>query len=441
MITDHSYLDGPTFRGMRQSLLRTFDDLYVLDLHGNARKKETGPDGSPDQSVFDIMEGVAIAFFVKRGGSTPDGRGDNAVVHHAGRFGSRKSKYDWLHTHDRDSTEWQALNPASPHYLFVPRDEALEAAYNRFMPVTEVFPVHSVGIVTARDGLTIRWSADEVWNTVTVFSRMEPELARQGYELGNDARDWKVTLAQQDVRDSGPARERVVPILYRPFDVRHTYYTGHSRGFICMPRPEVMRHMLAGENRALHVCRQTVSETWQHGLVTNGLTDDCYVSNKTRERGYTLPLYLYPTADRGDLFARLESSARQPNLNPKLVVAPDRSAWPSTRARGCPPLHLRHPVCPKLSRHVRRVPAHRLPARSVHEGSRRVHPSRGLGRALDRPAPPRFTRTRHADLPLRGRRRCRSGPNEDAGLSLRLGRPARVHQQNSVFRSRLAGGP
>ena len=226
MITDHSYLDGPTFRGMRQSLLRTFDDLYVLDLHGNARKKETGPDGSPDQSVFDIMEGVAIAFFVKRGDSMSDGRNANAVVHHAGRFGSRKSKYDWLHAHNRDSTDWQTLNPAAPHYLFVPRDEALEAAYSRFMPVTEVFPVHSVGIVTARDGLAIRWSADEVWNTVTVFSRMEPELARQGYELGADALDWKVTLAQQDVRNSGPVRERVVPILYRPFDVRRTYYTG-----------------------------------------------------------------------------------------------------------------------------------------------------------------------------------------------------------------------
>ena len=290
MITNHSYLDNPTFRGMRQSLLRTFDDLYVLDLHGNALKKETGPEGGPDQNVFDIRPGVAIAFFVKRGDSTPDGQ--DAQVHHAERFGTRDSKYDWLRTHYRDSTNWQALHPASPHYLFVPRDAALEAAYNRFVPVPEVFPVHSVGIVTARDSLTIRWSADEVWSTVTVFSRMEPELARQGYKLGDDARDWKVTLAQQDVRDSGPVRERVMPILYRPFDVRHTYYTGRSRGFICMPRPEVMSHMLAGENRALHVCRQTVSETWQHCLVTNGITDDCYVSNKTRERGYTLPLYL-----------------------------------------------------------------------------------------------------------------------------------------------------
>ena len=322
MITNHSYLDNPTFRGMRQSLLRTFDDLYVLDLHGNALKKETAPDGSPDHNVFDIRQGVAIAFFVKRDMDGQDEQDESrGWVHHAERYGTREGKYDWLRAHDRDSTEWQALRPASPHYLFVPRDEALEAAYNRFMPVPDVFPVHSVGIVTARDGLTIRWSADEVWNTVTVFSRMEPELARQGYELGKDARDWKVVMAQQDVRDSGPARERVTPILYRPFDVRHTYYTGRSRGFICMPRPEVMRHMLAGDNLALHVCRQTVSETWQHCWVTNGIAESCCVSNKTREIGYTLPLYLYPTSDRGDLFARLGPSARQPNLNPKLVAA------------------------------------------------------------------------------------------------------------------------
>ena len=285
MITDHSYLNGLNFRGMRNSLLRSFDDIYILDLHGNSRMKETSPDGSPDNNVFDIQEGVAVAFFVKQGDSRPNGQ--NAKVHHAQRFGTRGSKYDWLHTHDRDSTEWQTLNPASPYYLFVPRDEAIEASYNRYTPVTEVFPVHSVGIVTARDSLTIGWSADEVWNTVNVFSGMDPELARKRYELGNDAQDWKVTLAQQDLRDSGFSRDRVVPILYRPFDVRYTYYTGHSRGFMCRPRSEVMSHMLVGANRALHVCRQTVSETWQHCLVTDGITDDCYVSNKTRERGYT----------------------------------------------------------------------------------------------------------------------------------------------------------
>ena len=311
MITNHSYLDNPTFRGMRQSLLRAFDDLYVLDLHGNALKKETAPDGSADQNVFDIRQGVAVAFFVKRDMDGQDEQDESrGWVHHAERYGTREGKYDWLRAHDRDNTGWRALRPSSPHYLFVPRDEALEAAYNRFMPVPEVFPVHSVGIVTARDGLTIRWSADEVWNTVTVFSRMEPELARQGYELGKDARDWKVSMAQQDVRDSGPARERVTPILYRPFDVRHTYYTGRSRGFVCMPRPEVMRHMLAGDNLALIVPKQHKNEF-------GALATRCISAHKSvaaYDINYHFPLYIYP-------FGPEQASARQANLNPKLVAA------------------------------------------------------------------------------------------------------------------------
>ena len=315
MITNHSYLDNPTFRGMRQSLLRTFDDLYVLDLHGNALKKETAPDGSPDQNVFDIRQGVAVAFFVKRDMDRQDEQDESrGWVHHAECYGTREGKYDWLRAHDRDSTEWRALRPSSPHYLFVPRDEALEAAYSRFMPVPEVFPVHSVGIVTARDGLTIRWSADEVWNTVTVFSRMEPELARQGYELGKDARDWKVVMAQQDVRDSGPARERVTPILYRPFDVRHTYYTGRSRGFICMPRPEVMRHMLAGENRALCIGRQghvVGAGEWNLVYCSHHIED---FNLFYRGGNVNFPLYVYP-------FGPEQASARQANLNPKLAAA------------------------------------------------------------------------------------------------------------------------
>ena len=133
----------------------------------------------------------------------------------------------------------------------------------------------------ARDRLTIRWSEQEAWDTVRAFSGMDPELARQAYELGKDARDWKVTMAQKDLHNSGPSREKVVPILYRPFDVRHTYYTGRSRGFICMPRPEVMSHILAGENLVLNTCRQIVSETWQHCLVTNDITESCCVSNPT----------------------------------------------------------------------------------------------------------------------------------------------------------------
>ncbi len=316
MITDHSYLDNPTFRGMRQNLMRTFDDIYILDLHGNSQKKERCPDGSPDKNVFDIRQGVAIAFFVKRIAN----KDRDAKVYYAERYGTRESKYDWLDVQDQGSTEWQEIKPSSKEYLFRPRDEALEAQYRRFVTIPDVFQDNSVGIVTARDHLTIHWFPEEVWDTVRVFSRMEPELARQAYALGDDVQDWKVTLAQDDLLDSGLTREKVVPILYRPFDMRQTYYTGRSRGFICRPRSEVMRHMLVGDNLALMLPKRVEHVgTWQHAFVTKGISGHVAVSLKTID--YHFPLYLYPAADRSDLFAHHEPSKRQPNLNLKLVAA------------------------------------------------------------------------------------------------------------------------
>jgi len=315
MITNHSYLDNPTFRGMRQSLMQTFDEIYVLNLHGNSLKRETCPDGSKDENVFDIRQGVAIAFFIRRGA------GDQAKVHHADLWGLGKDKYDWLLNHNAETTDWQEIHPKPEFYLFVPRDEAALERYNEFVRVTEVFPVHSVGIVTARDKLTIHWTPEEVWTTVLNFSRLDIELARQAYKLGKDARDWKVRLAQEDLRSSGPDRERIVPILYRLFDVRYTYYTGKSRGFHCMPRPQVMHHMLAGENVALMTCRQLSQPTWAHAMVSDRITDDCMVSNRTRERGYLMPLYLYPDTSQKDLFSELEPDERKPNLNPNVVAA------------------------------------------------------------------------------------------------------------------------
>ncbi len=244
-----------------------------------------------------------------------------ARIHHADVWGTREAKYQWLLAHDLEHTEWRELNPVSPFYLFVPRDDALAATYQRFPSVPDVFPVNSVGIVTARDRLTVHWTPEEVWKTVTVFSRMAPDLARQGYELGEDARDWKVELAQKDLLDSGLRRENIVPVLYRPFDLRHTYYTGRSRGFICMPRPEVMSHMLAGENVAVAVGRagQVIgSDQWNLIFCTGHMTE----FNLYRRGGNNLfPLYIYPTGDRADLFAHHDASERRPNLNPAVASA------------------------------------------------------------------------------------------------------------------------
>jgi len=316
MITNHGYLDNPTFRGMRQSLMRTFDDIYILDLHGNSLKKETSPDGSPDKNVFDIRQGVAIAFFIKRGGKEKR----DAVVRHSDVWGLRDVKYGWLEEHDLARTEWCKHTPTSPIYLFVSRDEALESNYRRFVSIPDLFPVHSVGIVTARDGLTIHLSPEEVWTTVTVFSRMDPELAREGYNLRKDVRDWKVASAQKDLLASGPSREKIARILYRPFDIRYTYYTGQSRGFIGQPQRPVMRHMLAGENLALMTPRRVEHiGAWQHAFACAVISDHVAVSLKTID--YNFPLYLCPSAAREDLFVHHEPSERQPNLNQKLVAA------------------------------------------------------------------------------------------------------------------------
>ena len=251
-ITNHSYQDNPTFRGMRQHLMRTFNEIHILDLHGGSKKSEKAPDGSKDENVFDIQQGVAILLCVKRAGD-----GAPARVYHADLWGTREGKYKYLSETDVNTTEWRELQPSSPMYLFLPQDLELRAEYEQGYKLTEMLPVNTPGIVTARDALTIHWNPEETWHAVTDFLSLLPEAARTKYDLGADVRDWKVDLAQADLRDSGPDEKRVVPMLYRPFDVRFTYFTGKTRGFHCRPRGQVMRHMLVPGNVGLLATRQT----------------------------------------------------------------------------------------------------------------------------------------------------------------------------------------
>ena len=306
-ITNHSYLDNPTFRGMRQSLMNSFNQIYVLDLHGNSLKKERCPDGSKDENVFDIRQGVAISLFIKK-------KGLEKKVFHSELWGLREDKYDWLLENDIKTTKWQEIEPKSEFHLFIPRDEVLSEAYNRYMKVTEVFPVNSVGIVTARDNLTVRRTPEEVWVTILKFSKMDSELARVAYNLGKDVRDWKVELAQKDLINSGLNESRIVPLLYRPFDVRYTYYTGRSRGFHCMPRREVMRHMMK-KNLGLLVKRQGKRSPYSYAFCCNLITESC-VFESAFANNTVCPLYLYQ--DEQDMFSQ-ESQERKPNLNAKLI--------------------------------------------------------------------------------------------------------------------------
>lgn len=322
-ITNHSYLDNPTFRGMRQSLMNSFNEIYILDLHGSSLKREKCPDGSKDVNVFDIRQGVAIAIFIKRKGEK------RCTVRHQQLWGLRNKKYKWLLDNNLKTTKWKRLSPKKEFYFFIPRDEKLLKGYEKHLKITDIFPTNSVGIVTARDKLTIKWTPEEIWNTVRNFSNMDIELARDAYNLGKDSKDWKVNWAQADLKNSGLEKKKIVPILYRPFDTRHTYYTGKSGGFHCRPRPEVMRHMMK-DNLALSTTRSIdIASGWGHLFCTNKISESHIVSLK--ESNYLFPLYLYEeiTKRKNPFSAKTlmlfepqaAYAAKRPNINQKLLQA------------------------------------------------------------------------------------------------------------------------
>ena len=320
-ITNHSYLDSPTFRGMREALIDTFQACYALDLHGSAKRKLRLRTGLKDENVFEIQQGVAIGLFVRS-----DSRGTSSQgTFHADMWGTRDSgpgsKYEQLLAGDVSATEWSSVESRPGLYLLIPRDERLAAEYEKGWKLTDVFPVNSVGIVTARDKLTIQWTDADMQRLGRTFVALDVEAARDRFALGKDSSDWKVANAQEDVREHVDVESGVTPILYRPFDVRRTYFTGQAGGFMCRPRPAVMWHLLAGENVALTACRQQsqADTEWAHCGVTRMITECCVLSNKTREIGYVFPLYLYATEPVAD------AMVREPNISRRFLVALERA--------------------------------------------------------------------------------------------------------------------
>ena len=278
-ITSNSYLESPTFRGVRQSLMHTLPHLRIVDLHGNSKRGETA---GGDENVFEITEGVAIAVGHVQPGLTQR-------VEHADLTGPRQAKYDDLLA--KGLQLLTAFSVTGERLQLVRSDGAGLAEYERGWPLPTIAPVNSVGIVTARDELCIHFTQKQAWDTVQDFAQRAPEDARQHYGLGADAQDWKVVLAQKDLKDSGPNKKFLQPILYRPFDVRHSYYTGKASGFMVRPRPEVMRHMLASENLSLSLVRSTeIMGGYEHVFASKLLTTHHTVSIK--EVNYHFPLWV-----------------------------------------------------------------------------------------------------------------------------------------------------
>ena len=319
-ICPHGYLDSPTFRGMRQSLINTFDEVQIVDLHGNIKKKETAVDGSKDENVFDIQQGVAISLFTR---NIEESKSRNAKVIHSSLLGSRDHKYKWLIDYDISTSQSNRLQPNSPFYMFVPRDESFRDEYEQYWKITDVIPVNSTGIVTARDHFVVDFDRDRLIERISEFANFDisdTEIREKYFKNkgsikypNGDTRGWKLPEARKKVQIDRDWDKRATKCLYRPFDDRFLYYTDWM---VDWGRSDIMVHMLARENMGFHVCKQIVSNDWQHILITTNITDDCYVSNKTRERGYTFPLYIYPTTQ---VELDMEMS-RRPNLSAEFLA-------------------------------------------------------------------------------------------------------------------------
>jgi predicted helicase len=288
MITAHGYIDNPTFRGMRFHLMKTFEKIYVLDLHGNANKKEKAPDGSTDNNVFNIMQGVAIFIGVKKSGKDKK----LSAIYREDLYGLRQYKYKYLETTSFGSVNWKKIKIGPPNYEWVERDEESRDQYSTGFSVMDLFLVSSVGIVTARDKLSIQYNKDDIEKILMDFKTLDAEILRTKYNLGKDVQDWKVNLAKKDVIENYD-KEKIIPISYRPFDVRWTFYTGRSKGFHCRPRGNVMCHM-AKDNLALIVLRQIkAGKTYQHVFISKDIVESTLISNRTSEIDYALILYEY----------------------------------------------------------------------------------------------------------------------------------------------------
>jgi Type ISP C-terminal specificity domain len=245
-ITNHGYLDNPTFRGMRQSLMGTFLRLFVLDLHGNANKSEQSPDGSEDKNVFDIRQGVAICVG-RRGGL-------GVSVEHVDLWGGRDVKYAWLATHDVGNSGSSILTPNTPYYFFEPQALVSDPIYEAAMPVDQIFPLGNSGIVTARDGLVLDLDLSALQERIAQFRnpKLSDSEITARFELSENYM-WRVSDARKQLMAVKDCEPFFAELLYRPFNTRHIFF---HPSVVWRTRMDVMGQLQHG-NLALITTRQT----------------------------------------------------------------------------------------------------------------------------------------------------------------------------------------
>lgn len=316
-INNHSFIDNPTFRGMRWNLLRSFDKIFIIDLHGNSKRKEVCPDGSKDENVFDITAGVSINLFVKTGQKKPEAL---AEVWHCDLWGKREQKYDFLQEQKIGAVDFQKIEQQPENYFFSPRDFCLSANYNNGFSCADLFLVQSMGITSARDSFVIDVSRVTLLNRIELFSNLDiDDLTTREYFFGDkkdgkypkgDTRGWKMDVARRSVSNLDHG-SKITPISYRPFDIRHIYYTPEM---VDWDRREVMTNLIQ-DNYAFCCVKLGRDSNAHNYFLTNHITDKSITSSL--DNANVFPLYLY--SDDGQLDFG-EHQTRKPNLDSKIVA-------------------------------------------------------------------------------------------------------------------------
>jgi len=318
-ITNHSYLDNPTFRGMRQSLLNTFNEIYILDLHGNSLKKERCPDGSKDENVFDIKQGVAIGIFIKKRNQK------GGQVYHSEIWGLREKKYNILFCNNINTIKWRRIMPNAPYYFLIPKGGKGRSRYDKYWKVNDIFPVNVTGVITARDHFVIDFNKDSLKARIMTFKNREltDEFIKQGLELKENYM-WRVSKARKELMAVENWENYFTKILYRPFDIRHIYF--HD-SVVWRTRKDVMCHMMK-ENLGLILSKRYSMGEYNYAFVGNKIMEGHVLSGQ-QGITYLFPLYLYPEQNNSE--KRLSGSltmvfdekvpyrAKRPNLSPVLV--------------------------------------------------------------------------------------------------------------------------
>lgn len=309
-ISNNSFLDGLIHRQMRKHLLQSFDKIYILDLHGNAKKKETAPDGSPDMNVFDIMQGVSINIFIKTGKKPPQELGE---VYHLSLQGKRDFKYQTLQQNTLASLPFQRLEYSEPNYFFVPKNFENSTAYEKGFKMDELFPVYNTGIETGRDTFFIDFDKKSLIQKVNnaVIQPISEEVINR-YQIKN-TNSFKL---RDNIGKATFNESCIKKILYRPFDIRFNYYDIKLQR---RPSFDTMKKM-SNKNFGLVTSRQCVSD-FKYVFLTDKILDRNLLSQAAQfGAGFVFPLYLYPE-NKGQLAINsgIDGSSRVANLDMRIV--------------------------------------------------------------------------------------------------------------------------